>query len=346
METVRSEVERPSVPGPAPQADAAPLLEVRNLRVAFSGIPIVEEVSFTLRAGEVLGIVGESGSGKSVSALALMRLLPPNARIEADRLAFMGEDLLAAGERRMEALRGSAISMIFQEPMTALNPVLSVGHQIVETIRRHRRVGRREARSMAIDMLDRVGIPSAESRFDDYPHQMSGGMRQRIMIAMALACSPRVLIADEPTTALDVTIQAQILELLQDLQEERQMGTIMITHDLGLVSSFTDRVLIMYSGRVVEDAPAERVFAGPGHPYTEGLLASIPPIDEDVARLDTIPGTVPPPFDLPPGCRFEPRCPQARPPCREAQPWLIPCGPDHRAACIRNTGFVLPEPPR
>ncbi|EKF18633.1 ABC transporter ATP-binding protein [Nitratireductor pacificus] len=328
---------------PDRKADATCLLDVRDLCVSFGDLPIVNGVSFTLHEGEVVGIVGESGSGKSVSSLAIMRLLPRQARITASRLEFMGEDLLSASERRYEELRGAAISMIFQEPMTALNPVLTVGEQIVETVRRHEGVSRRIARQRALDALGRVGIPAAAQRLDDYPHQMSGGMRQRAMIAMALACNPRVLIADEPTTALDVTIQAQILELLQDLQEEFRMGTVMITHDLGVVSSFTDRVMIMYAGQVVEDAPAQNVFSGPRHPYTEGLLASIPSSEEDTERLYAIPGTVPPPFDLPPGCRFEPRCSDARPPCRTARPRLIACGEDHMAACIRNTGYTFPE---
>ena len=319
------------------------LLEVHDLCVSFGSLPIVTGISFSLRAGEVVGIVGESGSGKSVSSLAIMRLLPRHARITAQRLTLMGEDLLSAGERRYEELRGAVMSMIFQEPMTALNPVLSVGEQIIETIRRHEGLSRRLARRRAIDALARVGIPAPAQRVDDYPHQMSGGMRQRAMIAMALACNPRVLIADEPTTALDVTIQAQILELLQDLQEEYRMGTVIITHDLGVVSSFTDRVMIMYAGQVVEAADAESVFGAPRHPYTEGLLASIPSSEQDTKRLYAIPGTVPPPFDLPPGCRYEPRCAYAREPCREAPPPLIPCGPGHLAACIRNTGYRFPE---
>ncbi|WP_173934339.1 ABC transporter ATP-binding protein [Chelativorans sp. Marseille-P2723] len=316
-----------------------PVLEVQNLRVSIGRTTIVDGVSFSLSEREVVGIVGESGSGKSVSSLALMRLLPRHAMIEADKLTLMGENLLAASERRYEQLRGAVMSMIFQEPMTALNPVLTVGEQVIETVRRHQGMSRSQARRYAIDILARVGIPAPSQRVDDYPHQLSGGMRQRAMIAIALACNPRVLIADEPTTALDVTIQAQILELLQDLQEEYRMGTIMISHDLGVVSSFTDRVLIMYAGKVVEDAAAEEMFERPRHPYTEGLLASIPSSEEDVERLYAIPGTVPPPFDLPPGCRFEPRCRHARPPCSEAQPSLMECAPDHRAACIRNTGY-------
>jgi peptide/nickel transport system ATP-binding protein len=331
-------------PGPVSGTDTAPLLEVVNLRVRFGALPVVDGVSFTLNSGEVLGIVGESGSGKSVSALALMRLLPKQATITADRLTFMGEDLLSASERRYEGLRGASMAMIFQEPMTALNPVLTIGSQIMETVRRHTGADRRQARARALDALKRVGIPAADQRIDEYPHQMSGGMRQRVMIAMALACTPRVLIADEPTTALDVTIQAQILELLQDLQEEYRMGTVMITHDLGVVSSFADRVMIMYAGQVVEQAAAADLFGAPAHPYTEGLLASIPSTETDVARLYTIRGMVPPPFAFPPGCRFAPRCDHARPVCATARPGLLALrGTDHAAACIRNTGYVFTD---
>ncbi len=320
-----------------------PLLEVVNLRVRFGSLPVVDGVSFTLHSGEVLGIVGESGSGKSVSALALMRLLPPGATITADRLTLMGEDLLTAPEPRYENLRGASMAMIFQEPMTALNPVLTIGRQITETIRRHTGASAPQARAQALDALKRVGIPAADQRIDEYPHQMSGGMRQRVMIAMALACRPRVLIADEPTTALDVTIQAQILELLQDLQDEYQMGTVLITHDLGVVSSFADRVMIMYAGQVVEQAPAAALFGAPAHPYTSGLLASIPSAEVDVARLQAIPGMVPAPFAFPPGCRFAPRCGFARPVCASDRPPLAPVAADHRAACIRNTGYAFAQ---
>lgn len=331
--------------GTASGSEPDTLLEVVNLRVQFGALPVVDGVSFTLRAGEVLGIVGESGSGKSVSALAVMRLLPPEATITADRMILMGENLLTASERRYESLRGAAMGMIFQEPMTALNPVLTIGSQIVETVRRHTGASARQARAQALDALKRVGIPAAAQRIDEYPHQMSGGMRQRVMIAMALACRPRVLIADEPTTALDVTIQAQILDLLQDLQEEYRMGTVMITHDLGVVSSFADRVMIMYAGQVVERAAAAELFDAPAHPYTEGLLASIPSTETDVDRLYTIPGMVPPPFAFPPGCRFAPRCAYARPVCTAARPplALVHQG-DHAAACIRNSGYEFPRP--
>ncbi len=320
-------------------AGQPPLLEVENLRVSLNGVSIVDGLSFTLSAGEVLGIVGESGSGKSMTALSIMRLLPRNGVITANRLRLNGEDLLGVGEARLEELRGASMGMIFQEPMTALNPVLTIGDQIMETVRRHLKVGRREARERGIEALRRVGIPSPEQRIDDYPHRLSGGMRQRVMIAMALICRPRLLIADEPTTALDVTVQAQILDLMLDLQAEYRMGIILISHDLGVVSAFTDRVLIMYLGQVLEDARADAIFSRPLHPYTEGLLASIPPVDRDEDRLDAIKGTVPPIFDLPPGCRFEPRCGYARPICATAVPGLVNYEGSHRAACIRNSGY-------
>ncbi len=328
-----------------PETVATPLIAVENLTVSFGSSTVVDGISFSLSSGQVLGIVGESGSGKSMTALALMRLLPPNGHIAADKLHLMGEDLLTAPERRLEELRGGAMGMIFQEPMTALNPVLSVGHQIVETVRRHLGISRREARERAIETLRRVGIPAPEQRVDDFPHQLSGGMRQRVMIAMALICGPKLLIADEPTTALDVTIQAQILELMLDLQAEYQMAIIMISHDLGVVSSFTDQVLVMYCGQVVEEAPADDAFVRPRHPYTEGLVASIPAVDHDIAKLTAIEGTVPPPFDLPPGCRFAPRCTYSKPPCAEAVPPLVAAGPGHRAACIRETNYRLVRKP-
>ncbi len=320
-----------------------PLLEVEDLTVTFGRLKILDRVSFRLAPGENLGIVGESGSGKSMTALALMRLLPPGGRIAARKLRLLGEDLLAARESRLEALRGASMGMIFQEPTTALNPVFSIGEQIAETARRHLRAGRQEARDRAVEALRRVGIPAPEARYHDYPHQLSGGMRQRVMIAMALICRPRLLIADEPTTALDVTIQAQILDLMLDLQEEYRMGIILISHDLGVVSAFTDRVLIMYLGQVLEEAGAAAVFESPRHPYTEALLASIPVIDREEERLRAIRGTVPAIFELPPGCRFAPRCDYVRPPCEQAVPELISVAPGHRAACIRNTGYVFPE---
>ena len=324
-----------------PKGDNAqePLLLVEDLSVSFGKLNILNDVSFSLKPGEILGIVGESGSGKSMTALSIMRLLPPGGKLTATRLRLAGEDILNASESRLEALRGATMGMIFQEPMTALNPVLTVGQQIAETARRHLNVGRREARDRAIEAFRRVGIPSPEQRVDDYPHHMSGGMRQRVMIAMALICKPKLLIADEPTTALDVTVQAQILDLMLDLQDEFGMAIILISHDLGVVSAFTDRVMIMYLGQVLEVAKPDAIFREPRHPYTEALLASIPDITSRPERLKAIRGTVPPVFDLPPGCRFAPRCEYARDVCSTAQPELVRVGADHRAACIRNTGY-------
>ena len=329
--------------GARSSSDTAPLLEVEGLSVSFGRLPILSDLSFSLAPGESLGIVGESGSGKSMTALALMRLLPRGGRMSSRRLALLGEDIAGASERRMAALRGAALGMIFQEPMTALNPVLTIGEQVGETARRHLRIGPREARDRAIEALRRVGIPSPETRIDDYPHRLSGGMRQRVMIAMALICRPTLLIADEPTTALDVTIQAQILDLMLGLQEEYRMGIILISHDLGVVSAFCDRVMIMYLGQVLEEGPAEALFAAPRHPYTEALLASIPDIGRDAGRLDAIRGTVPPIFEPPPGCRFAPRCAHAQPECTTGRPPMVMLAPGHRAACIRNTGYTFAD---
>ena len=323
------------------QAAGDPLLKVESLTVGVGSLTILDGISFQVAAGEILGIVGESGSGKSLTALALMRLLPADGWLKAARLTLMGEDLLAAPESRLAALRGARMGMIFQEPMTALNPVLTIGAQVAETARRHLGCSWREARDRAVEVLRRVGIPAPERRLDDFPHQMSGGMRQRVVIAMALVCRPRLLIADEPTTALDVTIQAQILDLMLDLQDEYRMGIIFISHDLGVVSAFCDRALILYLGQVLEQASAQAIFADPRHPYTQALFASIPPLDVEVPRLAAIRGTVPPIFDQPPGCRFAPRCDVARPVCNAARPALVTVAPAHRAACIRNTGYVF-----
>jgi len=325
----------------------APLLSVRGLRTTFrteeGEFAAIDDVSFDLGEGEVLGIVGESGSGKSVTALSLLRLIPdPPGRIASGEVLFEGRNLLTLSERRMREIRGAAISMIFQEPMTSLNPVFTVGDQIVETIRYHERIGQHAAVRRALDLLDQVGIPSPAQRLGEYPHQLSGGMRQRVMIAIALSCNPRLLLADEPTTALDVTIQAQILELLRSLQERFGMAVILITHDLGVVAEFVDRVLVMYAGRVVEQAAVHPTFEQPLHPYTEGLLGSIPSLDDERERLQVIPGVVPSPFALPPGCRYAPRCPYARPACDAADPPLLPLRPDHQAACIRHTDYQIP----
>ncbi len=294
------------------------LLSIRNLTTAFQTdagrLRAVDDVSFDVRRGGTLAVVGESGCGKSVTALSVMRLVPsPPGEIEGGEIQFEGRNLLALAEKEMRAVRGAQISMIFQEPMTSLNPVYSVGSQIVEAIRIHRRVGRREARERAVEMLQLVGIPSPRERVQAYPHELSGGMRQRVMIAMALSCDPTLLIADEPTTALDVTIQAQILDLLRRLQEKLGMSIIFITHDLGVVAEFATEVVVMYAARVVETGTVAKLFRDPLHPYTRGLLASVPPLDASRApgtptRLPTIDGMVPRLTDLPPGCRFAERC--------------------------------------
>jgi oligopeptide/dipeptide ABC transporter ATP-binding protein len=317
------------------------LLSVQNLRTVFASgrgeVPAVDDVSFEVAEREVLGIVGESGSGKSVTALSIMGLLPkPPARIAAGSIRFAGEDILALNERAMRRLRGPGIGMIFQEPMTSLNPIFSIGNQLTETIGAHERLSPRARRARAIAMLAKVGIAAPERRLDDYPHQLSGGMRQRVMIAMALACNPKLLIADEPTTALDVTIQAQILELLLSLRDEFGMAVIIITHNMGVVAEMADRVLVMYAGKIVERAAVDDLFEKPAHPYTRGLLDSIPAIDEARTRLRTIPGMLPSPASLPPGCRFAPRCAWQIAACNAAVPPLDPAeGPGHDAACIR-----------
>ena len=316
------------------------LLEVKNLTTAFateSGeITAIEDASFSVAPGEILGIVGESGSGKSVTALTIMGLLPrPPARIVQGSVTFEGEDITNAPPSRMQRIRGPGMAMVFQEPMTSLNPVFSIGEQIMETLRAHERLSVREQRDRAVEMLDRVGIPSAARRLDDYPHQMSGGQRQRVMIAMALACRPKLLIADEPTTALDVTIQAQILDLLLDLRDEFGMAIIVITHNMGVIAETADRVLVMYAGRVVEQAPVEQLFARPLHPYTRGLLECVPAIDQDLDRLLAIPGGLPEPARRPSGCRFAPRCAAALPACTAAMPVLEILEENHAAACFR-----------
>jgi peptide/nickel transport system ATP-binding protein/oligopeptide transport system ATP-binding protein len=301
------------------------LLEVRNLQTHFPTrgglVRAVDGVSFHLDEGELLGLVGESGCGKSITALSVMRLVAPPGKIVGGEIRFAGEDLLAASEARMRAIRGDDIAMIFQDPMTSLNPVYTVGEQIAEALRLHRDLSRAQAREAAVAAMREVSIPDPGRRADDYPHQLSGGMRQRVMIAMALACDPKLLIADEPTTALDVTIQAQILELIDELRRTRNLAVLLITHDLGVVAEVADRVAVMYTGRIVEESPVEELFARPKHPYTEGLLRSVPKLSSaDVARaarLQTIEGTVPKPTNLPPGCHFAPRCPHRMPRCTE-----------------------------
>jgi peptide/nickel transport system ATP-binding protein len=322
----------------------AVVLDVKGLRTVFftnSGLfKAVDDVSFSVRRGETLAIVGESGCGKSVTALSVMRLVPdPPGRIVGGSIMLEGTDLLSLDESEMRAIRGNRISMIFQEPMTSLNPVMRIGDQITEAVRLHRPTSRKEATAKAVEMLRLVKIPEAERRAQEYPHQLSGGMRQRAMIAMALACRPALLIADEPTTALDVTIQAQILALILELQRELGMGLVLITHDLGVVAQTAQRVIVMYAGRKVEEADVETLFASPRHPYTRGLMASIPSLPslstKADARLAEIPGMVPSLTNLPKGCAFAPRCELAVARCREEYPPLQAWGENHLAACWR-----------
>jgi peptide/nickel transport system ATP-binding protein/oligopeptide transport system ATP-binding protein len=315
------------------------LLTIEGLRTTFrtqnGEIAAVDGVDLSVAKGRTLGIVGESGCGKSILSLSVMRLVPPPGRIAAGRISFDGRNLLDLSPGEMRGLRGNRIAMIFQEPMTSLNPVFTAGDQITEAMRAHdRAASSADLRTRAIAALSRVRIPAPERRFDEYPHQMSGGMRQRVMIAMALACAPDLLIADEPTTALDVTVQAQILDLLRDLQQETGMAIILITHDLGIVAEMADEVAVMYSGRVVERAPGPAIFDDPQHPYTLGLLGSIPKIEEQRDRLLAIEGTVPPPFDLPSGCRFHPRCVFADAACTAQDPPLRQLNDTHRVACL------------
>jgi oligopeptide/dipeptide ABC transporter ATP-binding protein len=325
-------------------ASSGPILQVENLRTYFkteSGLArAVDGVSFHVNPGETLGIVGESGSGKSVTSLSVMRLIPsPPGKIQPDsRILFRGEngeveDLAKATEARMRQIRGNDIAMIFQEPMTSLNPVFTVGDQIMESLRLHQGLGKKAARTRAIEMLQLVGIPIPDQRVDEYPHQLSGGMRQRVMIAMALACDPKLLIADEPTTALDVTIQAQILELLNRLQQELGMSIILITHDLGVVAETCDRVIVMYGGQVFEEGPVEAVFRDPQNPYTEGLLRSMPRLGQKIERLAVIPGVVPAPTAWPSGCRFYDRCPYHWDKTRDEEPPLFEIGPGRKNKC-------------
>ncbi len=313
------------------------LLRVEGLGVAMGGVPVLEDVSFSIAQGETLGLVGESGCGKSVTALSVMRLLPePPARILGGRILFDGVDLLTLDGESLRAIRGDRVAMIFQEPMTSLNPVFSIGDQIAESLIVHRGATRAAARAEAARLLDLVGIPAATSRLDRYPHELSGGQRQRAMIAIALACGPRLLIADEPTTALDVTVQAQILDLIARLRRELGMAVLMITHDLGVVAEFCDRVAVMYAGRIVEEAPAPALFSRPRHRYTEALLRSMPAANPPGRELPAIPGSVPPPAARGAGCVFAPRCQFALPRCAEELPGLSP--PPHRLRCWNPAG--------
>ncbi len=316
------------------------LLTVEDLRVYFhilaGTVRAVDGISFHIDQGETLGVVGESGCGKSVTALALLQLIPvPPGELRSGRVEFEGQDLLCLTRDQIRRVRGNRISMIFQEPMTSLNPVFTTGNQIMESIRLHQGLNIRLAREKAVDMLDLVGIPDPRRRIDEYPHQLSGGMRQRVMIAMALSCNPDLLIADEPTTALDVTVQAQILELMLDLQAKIKMSIMMITHNLGVIAEIAERVIVMYCGRIVEAAAVRNIFHQPLHPYTRQLLASVPRLEAEQARLQEIPGIVPSLYALPPGCDFHPRCAEATEDCQLQRPTLVELEPGHFVACRR-----------
>jgi oligopeptide/dipeptide ABC transporter ATP-binding protein len=317
-----------------------PLLEVKDLRTSFftdaGEVRAVDGVSFAVEAGKLMGLVGESGSGKTASVLSVMRLLPESARVVGGAVLFERRDLLKLSEPEMRAVRGAKIAMIFQEPMTSLNPVFTIGSQIGEAVRLHQRTGRRETLERTIEALRLVGIADPERRVNDYPHQLSGGMRQRVMIAMALACEPKLLIADEPTTALDVTIQAQILDLIRELQVRLKLAVILVTHDLGIVAQYADDVTILYAARVMEQAPSAELFRNPLNPYTRGLLESIPGADgHRHHRLRAIAGTIPNALHPPSGCRFHPRCPMVIDECARVDPPLVAKAPQHLVACIR-----------
>ena len=324
-----------------------PLLAVQDLTVAFETLrgrmAVLDRVGFEVGAGEVLGLVGESGSGKSVTALSILGLLSEQGRVDAGQILFGGRDLTRLPERDLCQIRGREIAMIFQEPMTSLNPVFSVGFQVAEVLVEHLALSRRAARARAIELLGQVGIPDPARRAAEYPHQLSGGMRQRAMIAMAMACRPRLLLADEPTTALDVTIQAQILDLVRRLRTEHRTAVVFISHDLGVIAGTADRVLVMYAGQVVETAPSRDLFGAPLHPYTRLLLRSIPRVHARAARLRTIPGTAPSPLLWPAGCRFHPRCPDAIDRCRSDRPALSAAGPGRTVRCWRAGETGLPS---
>lgn len=317
------------------------LLEIKNLKTYFfveeGIIQAVDGISFDIFKGETLGLVGESGCGKSVTAHSILRLISgPPGKIENGKILFEGEDLITLPMKRMRKIRGYKIGIVFQEPMTSLNPVFTIGNQVMESVKEHLKKNRKEAREMTVEILKKVGIPSPEKRFNDYPHTMSGGMLQRVLIAMAIVCKPLLLIADEPTTALDVTIQAQIVELLQSLQEEYHLSILFITHDLGIVAEVSQRVVVMYAGKIIEIAEVKELFANPKHPYTEGLLNSVPSLDSTDKKLTPISGTVPSPLDFPKGCRFHPRCLYAMDICNKSEPALKEVFSDHRAACWLN----------
>ncbi len=322
------------------------LIQVKNLQISFKydGVmtPVIRGVSFDIKRGETLGMVGESGSGKSVTSREIMRLIAtPPARIDSGEILFDGRDILKMSDDELRSIRGNRISMIFQEPMTSLNPVYTCGDQIMEVIRLHKGVSKKEARQMAIEMLREVGVQSPETRVDCYPHELSGGMRQRVMIAMALSCSPTLLISDEPTTALDPTIQAQILQLIKDMKKKLNMSVLFITHDLGVVAQNCDRVVVMYAGKIVEVAEVCELFDHPAHPYTQGLIMSIPKMSSDVEELYSIDGSIPSFGSLPGGCTFGPRCPYFTEECTKSEPVLKDIGGGHLCACHRRSSGTL-----
>ncbi len=319
------------------------VLEVKNLRTYFHTdegvIPAVDGVDFTLKKGKTLCVVGESGCGKSVTAFSVMRLIPmPPGKVESGEILYNGKNIVKLTENEMRGIRGNEIAMIFQEPMTSLNPVYTIGNQIVEAIVLHQKVKPKEARQRAIKMLEKVGLPDPQKRIDEYPHQMSGGMKQRVMIAMALSCNPEILIADEPTTALDVTIQAQILDLLKQLKETEGMSIMLITHDLAVVSEVADEVLVMYASKVVENAGVNDIFNDPKHPYTQGLIKAIPKLGNRVERLNEIPGQVPRPQNYPEGCHFADRCPRVMDICHKRDPGMTEVGSGHLVSCFIYEG--------
>ncbi|MCX7340071.1 MAG: ABC transporter ATP-binding protein [Hyphomicrobiales bacterium] len=325
---------------PSSETEAREVLRAEELSITFAGLPegfqLVDRVSFSVKAGQTLCLVGESGCGKSIVSLSLMGLLArPPARITSGRILFEGADLLTLDPEALADLRGNRMTMIFQEPMTSLNPAFTIGDQLTEVILRHRNVSSADAEQLAIAVLQQVRMPAPESRLAAYPHQMSGGMRQRVMIAMALANSPRLLIADEPTTALDVTIQAQILRLVRDLQRNTGTAMVLVTHDLGVVAEVADHVAVMYAGRIVEQGPVAQIFQDPQHPYTIGLMGSLPSLGQRQSRLTSIPGAVPPPRQWPKGCRFSTRCPFADARCRNEVPALTDIGSGHAVACFK-----------
>lgn len=322
------------------------LIQVKNLQISFKydGVmtPVIRGVSFDIKRGETLGMVGESGSGKSVTSREIMRLIAtPPARIDSGEILFEGRDILKMSDDELRSIRGNRISMIFQEPMTSLNPVYTCGDQIMEVIRLHKGVSKKEARQMAIEMLREVGVQSPETRVDCYPHELSGGMRQRVMIAMALSCSPTLLISDEPTTALDPTIQAQILQLIKDMKKKLNMSVLFITHDLGVVAQNCDRVVVMYAGKIVEVAEVCELFDHPAHPYTQGLIMSIPKMSSDVEELYSIDGSIPSFGSLPGGCTFGPRCPYFTEECTKSEPVLKDIAGGHLCACHRRSSGTL-----